>query len=308
MICFPNAKINVGLRIIKKRPDGFHNIESILCPVNIYDILEIIKVNGKTGTPGKCTLQCTGVPILYNKCQNEETQDENLCIKAYKLLDEKFDLPPVSIHLHKMIPSGAGLGGGSSDAAFALKLLDEMFSIGLSLDSPAIGNNKSAEFDESNLADFARQLGSDCAFFIQNKPVYAYEKGDKFKHINIDIKDHFIVLINPGIRINTAEAYSDADNKLLSAGSYSSFEQANSELPAIPLDEWKHFYHNDFEKIIFPVYPEIKKIKEKLYSFGALYASMSGSGSSVYGVFTQKVNLRKEFDDYTVWEGLLANL
>lgn len=268
MICFPNAKINIGLNIVEKRSDGFHNIESVFYPIGLCDVLEVV-----AGETGKCIFQSSGLPISGDT-------DSNLCVRAYDLLDRDFDLPSVQIHLHKVIPIGAGLGGGSSDGAFTIKLLNDLFDLKLSNDQ---------------IENYVRKLGSDCAFFIKNRPVFAYERGDKFEPVNLELNGYYIVVIYPGIHINTAEAYS----QIRCGRKTPSIE----ELIKLPVSEWQGQLYNDFEDVIFPKHSEIKKTKEKLYSLGAVYASMSGSGSCVYGFFEKEVRLGAEFTKYFVWEG-----
>jgi len=267
MICFPNAKINIGLNVVEKRSDGFHNIESVFYPIGLCDVLEV-----GAGEKGKCTFHNSGLPISGNI-------DSNLCVRAYDLLDRDFDLSSVQIHLHKIIPIGAGLGGGSSDGAFTIKLLNDLFDL---------------ELSDDQMENYARKLGSDCTFFIKNQIGFAYEKGDKFKPISIDLNGYYIVVVYPGIHVNTAEAYSLVR-----------FERTTppiKDLVKLPISEWQEQLHNDFEDVIFPKHSEIKEIKEKLYSLGAVYASMSGSGSSVYGFFEKEVSLGAEFTKYFVWE------
>jgi len=252
MVVFPNAKINIGLSIIKKRDDGFHNIESIFYPVfNLYDVLEIIESE-------ELKFTSSGISIPGNLA-------DNLCLKAYYLLKNDFDLPPVHIHLLKVIPIGAGLGGGSADAAFTLKLLNEKFKLNLS---------------NGELINYARKLGSDCAFFIKNKPVYAFNKGDEFESIDLDLLDYEIKIEYPEIHIGTAEAYAGVTPQL-----------SNIELKKIDvnhINDWKNWVKNDFENSIVVNHPEIKKLKEQFYFDGAVYASMTGSGSAVFGIFEKE--------------------
>jgi 4-diphosphocytidyl-2-C-methyl-D-erythritol kinase len=270
MICFPNCKINLGLSVLNKRPDGFHNIETVLYPVQLFETLEIIKAFDK-----KFSLQTSGLTIKGNI-------DNNLCLKAYEILAADFDLPPVKIHIHKNIPIGAGLGGGSADAAFMIKLLNDLFQLFLSSDK---------------MKYYASQLGSDCAFFIDNKAAFAFEKGDLFEQINLNLKNYFIAIVKPNIHINTSKAYSGI--KLVKK------KKSIKEIIELPVNEWKFNLFNDFEKSIFKTYPEIKNIKAKLYDSGAVYSAMSGSGSAVYGIFENQIDLKDIFQNYFVWQGKL---
>ncbi len=249
MISFPNAKINIGLNITEKRADGFHNIESIFYPVfDLYDVLEVIKSD-------KLEFNSTGIAIPGDA-------KSNLCLKAYYLLEKDFGITPVSIHLHKVIPIGAGLGGGSSDAAFMLKTLSQLFDLQLS-------NEK--------LINYAQQLGSDCAFFIENKPVYAFNKGDEFEAIQLDLSAYELKIEYPEIHIGTAEAYSGVNPKK----STIDLKQRIKE----PINNWKENISNDFEKSIFPNHSKIEALKNKMYQNGAVYSAMTGSGSAVFGFF-----------------------
>lgn len=251
MIVFPNAKINIGLNVIEKRIDGFHNIESIFYPVlDLYDVLEVVEND-------QLAFISTGIEIPGNI-------DSNLCVKAFHLLRQDFSIPYVKIHLHKVIPIGAGLGGGSSDAAFMLKVLNELFELNLT---------------SNQLIDYARKLGSDCAFFISNKPVYAYHKGDEFEPINLDLSFYKIKIQYPKIHIGTAEAYS---------GIIPNSSELNlKELIGNSIKDWRMVIKNDFEDSVFPQYPEIEKAKQQMYTDGAIFASMTGSGSAVYGIFNK---------------------
>lgn len=263
MICFPNCKINLGLKVKGKRPDGYHNIETVFYPVNLTDVLEIIPAQD-----GIFDFNITGIEIPGDIT-------ENLCVKAYNLLAKEYKIPSVKIHLHKNIPIGAGLGGGSSDAAFTLILLDKIFSLNLT---------------KNKLIEMSSQLGSDCAFFIENKPCFAYEKGNLMETINLDLKKYKFIIIKPNINISTTEAYKNV------------FFDDNTESLKIqinkPVETWRDNIFNDFEKYIFKSYPEIKKIKEFFYQKGAIYASMSGSGSAVYGIFEDDVNIENPFQEY----------
>ena len=269
MLTFPNAKINIGLRITEKRPDGFHTLQSCFYPVNWTDALEIIPAE-------TFAFSSSGLTIPG------DDPEQNLCVRAYNILRANFDLPPVHIHLHKIIPIGAGLGGGSADAAFALKSLNEQFALGLTT---------------RQLENYARQLGSDCAFFIENQPVYGVEKGDVFEEINLDLSGYHALLVYPNLAISTAEAYAGVRP-------YQPEIPLYNQLMA-PVDTWRDVIRNDFEDSLFPAYPLLARIKEELYNAGAVYASMSGSGSTVYGLFDAPVPSPNQLQTYRVWQGRL---
>lgn len=276
MIYFPNAKINIGLNIIEKRPDGFHNLETVFYPVSWCEPLEVI-VAGKENNMGGATIkfESSGIPISGDS-------RSNLCVRAYNLLSADFALPPVDMHLHKVLPIGAGLGGGSADAAFTIKILNDLFQLHLSAEK---------------MQGYARQLGSDCAFFIENKPVLAYERGDVFVPVGLNLSGYYIALVKPPVHISTAEAYAGIHPRKP--------ERSLKELIQLPVEQWKDVVMNDFEASIFTKYPQIETIKKELYSLGAIYASMSGSGSCVYGLFSDKTNLKSAFQTCEVWEGKL---
>ena len=253
MIVFPNCKINIGLNITEKRGDGFHNLESIFYPLPFSDVLEIIP--DKINKQGNVIFTVSGIPIPGKS-------EDNLCLKVYRLLEQKHKLPAVRMHLHKIIPTGAGLGGGSADSAFMLKALNELFEL---------------NFSTQQLVHYAQQLGSDCAFFIANQPVFAFHKGDEFESLDLDLSLYKIEVSYPNIHIGTAEAY---------AGITPTPSEINlKEVIQQPIENWKNSVKNDFENSIFPNHPEIKNAKEKMYQNGALYASMTGSGSAVFGIF-----------------------
>ena len=267
MIVFPNCKINLGLHILQKRADGYHDLETVFFPLALYDCLEIIQEPNPAQTEIK--FSTSGREI-------DSSADQNICTKAFRLLKIDFPhLPPVEMHLHKVIPSGAGLGGGSSDGAFALMLLDKKFNLGLS---------------EQQLIDYALQLGSDCPFFIKNKPCIASGRGEKFDELQLDLSAYKIVLVNPGIHINTGQAFSH----ILPIDKRVSLK----EIIKSPINNWKDVLINDFEEPVFSIHPEIKKIKQQLYNWGAVYASMSGSGSSVYGLFEKHLELELQFPEH----------
>jgi 4-diphosphocytidyl-2-C-methyl-D-erythritol kinase len=269
MIVYPNAKINIGLNIIEKRNDGFHNLESCFFPISLSDILEILPSEGKT------TFQSSGIPIPGNP-------EENLCVNAWNLLNNDFNISGVKMHLHKQIPIGAGLGGGSADGAFALKALNELFDLNLSVDQ---------------LIKYAAKMGSDCAFFIKNTPAIATGRGEILSTLNIDLSNFHLVLINPGIHIGTAEAYSGITPEFP--------EKSVKELIHLPITDWQKCILNDFESEIFKNHPEIKIIKERLLESGAVYAAMSGSGSSVFGLFEKapSFDVSKVFEGMFCWHG-----
>ena len=256
MITYPNAKINLGLNIVEKRPDGYHNLETVFYPINLQDALEVNDLEGE----GEYALKISGTPI-------EGELDNNLVVKAYRLLKKDFpDMGPINIHMYKHIPTGAGLGGGSADAAFMLKLLNEKFKLNLSIEK---------------LEEYAAILGADCAFFIQNKPVFASGIGNIFEEINLSLKGYYLVLIKPDIFVSTKDAFA---NIIPMKPNHSL-----KEIIRMPVETWRATMKNDFEDSVFKKFPEIAAIKDKLYDMGAIYASMSGSGSSVFGIFREQV-------------------
>lgn len=259
MLLFPNAKINLGLSIEERRPDNFHNIKSIFYPIPLKDAVEAV-VDPTLGS-GKIQFTCSGLDIPGDF-------ESNLCVKAYQLLHESYQLPGVKAHLHKLIPMGAGLGGGSSDAAFFIHILDEICKLGLSLETKL---------------EFAAQLGSDCSFFIQNKPAFCYGRGELFESVSLNLAAYTIVLVYPPIHIGTKEAYAGVKPQK------AMFDLKT--LANLPMQEWKDVVKNDFEASIFPVYPQLEALKAELYKLGASYASMSGSGSSVFGLFKERIPL-----------------
>ena len=251
MITFPNAKINIGLNILNRREDGYHNIESFFYPINLQDALEIIP------TSGAFEFTSSGLAI-------DCADDDNIVVKAYRLLCADFHLPNVKIHLHKNIPFGAGLGGGSADAAFALSMLNSMFELNIS---------------DEKLETYAAQIGADCAFFIKNKPAIAEGIGDVLSLYDLDLKGKFLLLIKPDVSVATASAYRYVNPKMP--------ELSLRESLLKPISEWKNCVANDFELSVFKQYPALAEIKQSLYEIGAVYASMSGSGSSIYGIFDE---------------------
>lgn len=269
MICFPNAKINLGLNIVSQRNDGFHNLETIFYPINLKDGLEITNSNSNE----QYQLFQTGIKI-------DGDPSSNIVIKALELVrnHSKVNIPNIDIHLLKKIPTGAGLGGGSSDAAFMLKLLNENYQIGLS-------NNE--------LVELALQIGADCPFFLYNKPAFASGIGNLLEPIDLDLSGMYLLVVKPDVFISTKEAYSMITPKTPTL--------SLKDIVNRPLNEWKELMKNDFEDSIFKKYPQICKIKQQLYELGATYASMSGSGSSLYGIFNKKPNFQKLFSNNFTW-------
>lgn len=258
MITFPNAKINLGLNITEKRPDGYHNLETIFYPIPLEDALEITIQNDPQQ---KSALHQSGMEIAGDLATN-------LVVKAYNLLAERHALPPIDIYLYKKIPSGAGLGGGSSDAAFMLKLLNEKFALNLSTET---------------LEEYAATLGADCAFFVRNAPTFAEGIGNIFSPISLSLQGYQLVLIKPDVFVSTREAFAHIRPQKP--------KHSLKEIITYPIGEWKEYLVNDFEESVFPQHPVIGKIKEDLYHAGALYAAMSGSGSSVFGIFQPEAQL-----------------
>ena len=266
MITYPIAKINLGLLVTEKRADGFHNIETIFYPVLVQDALEVVHSD-------KFQINITGIDL-------NEKPEENLVVKAYQLLKADFELPPVNIHLHKNIPVGAGLGGGSSDASYMLMLLNDLFNL---------------ELTEKQLLAYALQLGSDCPFFIRSKPVYAVGRGEVMEDVPLSLKGYSLVVVKPPIHISTEEAYQEivpAKGRI-----------ALKALTRFSVAKWPGNIQNQFERYVFAKYPEVKAVKQKLYDLGAAFALMSGSGSAVYGLFrSEKKSIISHFpEDYQLF-------
>lgn len=254
MILFPNAKINIGLNILSRREDGFHNLETIFYPLAIRDALEVVEADQMKFTS-------SGLEIPGDAM-------DNLCLKAYYLLSKDYKLPPVHIHLHKNISIGAGLGGGSADASFFIKLINQKFEL---------------RMDTLQMEAYASKLGSDCAFFIQNKPAIAVGKGDQLQTIDLDLSSYFIMLVMPQVQVSTSDAYRGVRPATMAS--------SLADLVKLPVEAWRVAIKNDFEPSVFLQYPIIAEVKSKLYSSGALYACMSGSGSSVFGIFEKELKL-----------------
>ncbi len=273
MLTFPNCKINLGLNILREREDGYHNLETVFYPVPLKDGLEVIREqrteNSKQLAVNSVELTTSGLTINGNS-------EDNLCVKAYHLLKKDFpSLPSIQMHLHKVIPMGAGLGGGSADGAFALKLLNDTFHLNLST---------------QKLIDYALQLGSDCPFFILNKPCFATGRGELMEVIALDLSAYQFVIINPKIHIGTGWAFGNITPKTPA--------QSIKNIITQPIHTWKDTLINDFEQPAIHHYPEIGFIKEKLYGQGAIYSSMTGSGSTVFGIFEKAINPKLSFPEH----------
>ncbi len=266
MISFPNAKINLGLYITEKRADGFHSIETVFLPIpKLCDILEVLPM----------PLQET--PFLFSQSglQVDGNEIDNLCVKAFNLLNKLVKLPEIAIHLHKQIPMGAGLGGGSADGAFALSMLNQL------AEKP---------LPERELTKLALELGSDCPFFLKNSICFGSGRGEVLELVDIKLSGYYLLLVNPNIHVNTGIAYRQ------STPSPAPFNLR--QISDVPIDKWKNLVTNDFEKVVFPSHPEIELLKNELYSIGAVYSSMSGSGSTVFGIFRNKPEIPSSFKDY----------
>ncbi len=278
MLVFPNCKINLGLNIIRKRSDGYHDLETVFYPVQLKDALEIVRqpstINHQPSISNQqpansINFSSTGLPI-------NGSESDNLCIKAYQLLQQDFpDLPTIKMHLHKVIPMGAGLGGGSADGAFALQLLNDKFQLKLTTEE---------------LINYALQLGSDCPFFIINKPCFATGRGEIMHPVDLDLSAYQIIIINPKIHIGTGWAFGNITPQT----PLKSIQQIIQQ----PIQTWRDELVNDFEKPAISQYQEIGNIKEVLYQKGALYSSMTGSGSTVFGLFDKQQKLSFSFPEH----------
>ena len=264
MITKPICKINLGLNVVERRPDGYHNLETVFYPVPIHDVLEVFQMDESFPSPVDCDLKVTNLHI-------DGDEQKNLVVRAYNLLKQDFpQMPRVHAHLWKGIPTQAGMGGGSSDCGFMITLLNEMFQLGLS---------------EQQMIGYAARLGADCAFFIVNRPVYAEGIGEKMQDITLDLSGWYLAIVRPAIPVSTREAFSlitpqhPAENC--------------REIVKQPVESWRGRLTNDFEKSVFTLYPQIGAIKDRLYDMGAAYAAMSGSGSSLYGLFREPVGLEE---------------
>lgn len=265
MIVFPIAKINLGLNVISRRDDGYHNLQTVFYPVPIKDALEIHPMDEAFPSPVDCDLKVTNIQI-------EGDEQRNLVVRAYRMLSEHYSLPRIHVHLHKGIPTQAGMGGGSSDCAYMIRLLNDAFSLGMTTDM---------------MIDFASRLGADCPFFILSRPAYAEGIGERLCPVSLDLSGWHIAVVRPNIPVSTAEAFSLVTPKMPS--------ECCRDIVNQPVETWRDRLTNDFEKSVFSLYPEIGRIKERLYEKGATYAAMSGSGSSVFGLFRSPIDIAEEF-------------
>lgn len=270
MITFPCAKINLGLNIVSKRPDGYHNLETVFYPIPLTDALEIKYMDEKFPSESPCDLKITGNDIDCN-------EEDNLVIKAYQLLAADFQLPRVHAHLVKRIPTQAGLGGGSSDAAYMIRLLDERFRLNIGI---------------PEMERYAAKLGADCAFFITADPSYAEGIGDVLMPVDVPgagLGGYYLAVVKPSVAVSTRDAYAAIVPKTPA--------KCCRDIVRQPIETWKDELVNDFETPIFAMHPELAAIKQSLYDAGAVYAAMSGSGSALFGIFReQPTGLEKEFE------------
>lgn len=270
MITFPCAKINLGLNIVSKRPDGYHNLETVFYPIPLTDALEIKYMDEKFPSESPCDLKITGNDVDCN-------EEDNLVIKAYQLLAADFQLPRVHAHLVKRIPTQAGLGGGSSDAAYMIRLLDERFRLNIGI---------------PEMERYAAKLGADCAFFITADPSYAEGIGDVLMPVDVPgagLGGYYLAVVKPSVAVSTRDAYTAIVPKTPA--------KCCRDIVRQPIETWKDELVNDFEAPIFAMHPELAAIKQRLYDAGAVYAAMSGSGSALFGIFReQPTGLEKEFE------------
>ena len=266
MITFPLAKINLGLNVVERRPDGYHNLQTVFMPVPLTDALEVHEMDAAFPSEVDCDLKVTNIAV-------EGDEQRNLVVRAYNMLKSEFpDMPRVHAHLRKDIPTQAGMGGGSSDCAAMLLLLNRMFSLGLT---------------QQQLIDRAARLGADCPIFILNRPAYAEGIGEKLTPIELSLQDYYLAIVRPNIPVPTKEAFSRITPHMPAKNCLDIVRQ--------PIDTWRHELVNDFEESVFALHPEIGAVKQRLYDLGAVYAAMSGSGSALFGIFKKEPALEGEF-------------
>lgn len=275
MITFPIAKINLGLNVVGRRPDGYHNLETVFYPVPIKDALEIHPMDDAFPSATACDLKVTNLNI-------DGDERQNLVVKAYNAIAAHYPLPRLHAHLHKAIPTQAGMGGGSSDCAYMIRLLNESFGLGMS---------------QEEMVGYAAELGADCPFFILGKPAYAEGIGERLQPISLDLGGWHIAVVRPDIPVSTREAFSLVTPKAPAV--------CCRDIVAQPVETWRDSLVNDFEHSVFTIHPEIGRIKERLYSLGAAYAAMSGSGSSVFGLFREPIRPEEHFRDMYTFTAVL---
>ena len=262
MLTRPIAKINLGLNVVERRPDGYHNLETVFYPVPVCDALEVFEMDTRFPSDVDCDLKVTNIHI-------DGDEQRNLVVRAYNLLKQDFpDMPRVHAHLYKGIPTQAGMGGGSSDCGFMITLLNKMFGLGLT---------------DEQMIQYAARLGADCAFFILNRPCYAEGIGERLQPIALDLSGWYLAVVRPAIPVSTKEAFS------LITPQHP--EKNCLDIVMQPVESWRDELTNDFEKSVFTLHPEIGAIKDRLYDIGAVYAAMSGSDSSLFGLFREPVSL-----------------
>lgn len=270
MVTFPHCKINLGLHVIRKRQDGYHDIETCFYPVPWTDILEIIPSDEYAYTH-------SGLDV-------SGAEEDNLCVKVFRMLQRDFGIGNVKMHLHKILPMGAGLGGGSSDATHALTLLNRIFNMGVTGET---------------MKKYASKLGSDCSFFLQDKAVIGTGRGNELHSVNVSLRGKCLVIVYPPVHVSTADAYQGVTPSVPR-------ESLRKILESSPVHQWKEDLVNDFEVSVFRKYPLLARLKEDFYAAGAVYASMSGSGSAVFGIFDDNNPDLRAFASYTSWSGTLS--
>lgn len=267
MIIFPIAKVNLGLNVVERRPDGYHNLQTVFYPVGIQDALEIFPMAEDFPSEVDCDIKVSNIPI-------EGDEQRNLVVRAYQLLKQDFpNLPRLHVHLYKGIPTQAGMGGGSSDASAMLHLLNTSFQLNLS---------------DEKLISYASKLGADCAIFILNRPAYAEGIGEKLYPMDVDLSGWYMAVVRPDIPVPTKEAFARIKPHFP--------QKCCRDIVMQPVETWKEELVNDFEESVFALHPELAAIKERLYQLGATYAAMSGSGSALFGLFRQPIDLRSSFE------------
>lgn len=269
MVAFPPCKINLGLHIVARRADGYHDLETVFYPVPWTDVVEAIPAN-------QFTFSSSGLEVSGDSA-------DNLCVRAFQLLKQEFGLPNIQLHLHKVIPMGAGLGGGSADAAYVLRLLNNLFSLNLSA---------------TQLMEYASRLGSDCAFFVQDEAMLGTGRGEKLEQVTVSLKGWHLLIVKPPVHVSTREAYA----KVRPAAPVKPLRQ----VLALPVEKWKDELVNDFEISVFRQFPAIAQLRDQLYTMGAVYAAMSGSGAAVYGLFEDAIGLPDEWRTLPHWQGKLS--